>query len=141
LQNEPNSYFSPTSSFQNTSTFFSWVRLVKTTSFWKVPCQPSSGAASAVPSRSADPRFSVSLRSQISDLQFPPSLYAVRPMSNNYRPYTTAATPCPAQISILDNQSFLICRVSAPACRHFPGRARWPTAPCSPAVSPCCRGR
>jgi hypothetical protein len=33
LQNEPNSLFFSTCSFQNTSTFFSWVRLVKNTLF------------------------------------------------------------------------------------------------------------
>ena len=41
--------------------------------------------------------------SEISNLQFPLPPYAVLLMSNNHHPYTTAATPRPAKISIPDS--------------------------------------
>jgi len=109
--------------------------LVKTPSFWKVPCQPSrpliagrSGVAWEAESDGAEAKRRCRCRlrqtrtpyspanavAAISDLQFPLPLYAVLLMSNNYHPYTTAAPPRPVIISLFDNPNFLICRPTGP---------------------------
>ncbi len=80
LQNEPNSVFSITHSFHNTSTFFRWVRLAET--LFYIKSSPPNRSQSCSSGRLGRP--------------------AVR-LSKNHHPHTTAATPRPAQISITDS--------------------------------------
>jgi len=82
LQNEPNSIFSLISSFQNTSAFFKWVRLVKMPLFWKVPCQPTFLRRLSEISnlRSAIPLASVRRPSSVKQLS---PLYTPRPAASS----------------------------------------------------------
>jgi len=108
-----------TCSSQDTSTLFSWVRLVKTPFFGKTHASRrqrcSSGLlACRVRSRLGRPVAALCCHVSHGKAQ---ARTSHRPFSNNYRPYTTTATPRPAKISILDNRSFLIRSVAAGADR------------------------
>ncbi len=104
LQNEPNSLFCPTHSFIDTFTFFCWVRLAETLFYRATFPQVGRGG----PPR----RF----------------FFLARPMSNNRPPYTTAATPRPAKLSIPDSEVRRHAARRTPAAIIFSGVACGPPA-------------
>ena len=117
LQNEPNSYFCLMISQPTISAFFSWVRLAKTPSFWKVPCQPSRASCSVRLSPAHPPPR------PLSNIKQPSPLYHRRPAASstniNFRYSPTYSAWCSCA-SVKRRPSFPYARYShgaLPPCR------------------------